>query len=137
MVYREVFRQFVLMDRRIVNTLDQVIDSYGLGLPQWKVIDFIDRSGTCTLVKISRYLSIEKPSVTRTIHSLETRELVEQITGKDKREKRIRLTGLGKKIHTACRNALDKTELDLLKGISGREQKILLRLLSTIQENLK
>lgn len=137
MVYREVFRQFVLMDRRIVNTLDQVIDSYGLALPQWKVIDFIDRSGTCTLVGISRYLSIEKPSVTRTIHSLEEKQLVEQVTGKDKREKRIRLTGLGKKIHTACRNALDKTELDLLKGISGREQKILLRLLSTIQENLK
>jgi MarR family transcriptional regulator, transcriptional regulator for hemolysin len=137
MTFREIFREFVLVDRRVTNELDEVIGGCSLTLSSWKVIDFIERSGTCTLVEISRHLSIEKPSVTRTINCLEEKRLVEQVTGKDKREKRIRLTSSGKEVYAACRSSLDHAELGLLNGISDEEQKMLLRSLTTIRDNLK
>jgi DNA-binding MarR family transcriptional regulator len=97
MVFREIIRQLVLMGRPITHRLDEVVGNRGLTPSRWMVIDFVERSGTCTLVEISRHLSIKTPSVTRTIDFLEGRKLVEEISGKDRREKRIRLTVLGKK----------------------------------------
>ncbi len=137
MISREIFRQFVLMDRPVASSLDKVLRGFDLTLSQWKVIDFIEESGTCTLVAISRHFSIEKPFVTRTINRLEENRLVETTSGRDKREKRIRLTGAGKEVCTACRNALDDIELFLLGGVSEDEQRNLLRLLVAIRGNMK
>jgi DNA-binding MarR family transcriptional regulator len=66
---------------------------------------------------------------------LEEKQLVTQVAGKDKREKRIHMTSLGKELHAACRNALDEIECRLLDGISDEEQRILLRALLTIRDN--
>jgi MarR family transcriptional regulator, transcriptional regulator for hemolysin len=125
------------MERPVASRLGKVIDGFDLTLSQWKVIDFIEKAGTCTLVAISRHFLIEKPFVTRTVNRLEEKGLVEQIDGKDKREKRIRLTGSGKEVYAACRNTFDEIELCLIAGISGEEQTILLRSLITIRDNMK
>lgn len=137
MIYREIFRQFVLMERPVAVNLNKIISGFDLTLSQWKVIDFIERSGTCTLVAISRHFSIEKPHITRTINSLEEKQLVEKLSGKDKREKRIQLTVLGKEMYAACRNILDKVELHLVSGMSDEEQRALLRSLIAIRDNMK
>jgi len=125
------------MERPVAGRLDNVIDGFNLTLSQWKVIDFVEKSGTCTLVAISRHFSVEKPSVTRTVNCLEEKQLVERIDGKDKREKRVRLTDSGKEVHMACRNTLDEIELCLVRGISDEEQRTLLRSLITIRDNMK
>lgn len=137
MIFREIIRELLLISRPIANKLDTILASFDLTLSNWKVIDFIERSGSCSLVGVASHLSIKKPSVTRTIDFLEGRKLVEEISGKDRREKRTRLTGLGKETYTRCRNVFDRTEQDLLKGISDKEQKTLLRFLTTIRFNLK
>lgn len=125
------------MKRPVAVNLNKIIGGFDLTLSQWKVIDFIENSGTCTLVAISRHFSIEKPHITRTINSLEERRLVEKLSGKDRREKRIQLTAFGKEVYTACRNILDKVELQLVSGISDKEQRILLRSLIAIRDNMK
>ncbi len=136
-MFREFFRLFLLLEKPITYKFDEVIGSFDLTMPQRKTMDFIEKSGACTLVEISHYLSIKNPSVTRMINCLEEKRFVEQVAGKDKREKRIRLTGRGKEVYAACRNALDEVERHLLNGISGEEQKTLLRALTAIRDNLK
>ena len=71
------------------------------------------------------------------IDSLEQKRFVEQIPGKDRREKRVRLTDLGREVYGACRNAIDEIEHHLLNGLSDEEQEILLRALTTVWSNLK
>ncbi len=137
MIFREIFRQFVLMEKPVASTLDNLIRGFDLTLSQWKVIDFIETSGACTLVAVSRHFSIEKPSVTRTVNHLEEKQLVEKIAGADKREKRIRLTGSGRRVYRACRNNLDEIELCLIGDISDEEQRVLLRSLIAIRDNMK
>jgi MarR family transcriptional regulator, transcriptional regulator for hemolysin len=137
MIFREIFREFLLISRPIANELDAVLASFDLTLSHWKVISFMERSGTCTLVEISRHLSTRKPFVTRMIHHLEQKRLVERISGKDKREKRTKLTHSGEEVYAVCRNTLDEIEFDLLNSISDEEQKILLHALSAIGDNVK
>ncbi len=137
MIFREIFRQFVLMERPVASNLDKVIGGFDLTLSQWKVIDFVEKSGACTLVAISRHFSTEKPSVTRMINCLEEKQLVEKLSGKDRREKRIQLTGLGREVYAACRHTLDEVELHLVRGIPDEEQRILLRSLIAIRDNMK
>jgi len=136
-IFREIFRQFVLMERPVASNLDKVIGGFNLTLSQWKVIDFVEKCGACTLVAISRHFSTEKPSVTRMINCLEEKQLVEKLSGKDRREKRIQLTGLGREVYAACRHTLDEVELHLVRGIPDEEQRILLRSLIAIRDNMK
>jgi len=125
------------MERPVASNLDKVIGGFDLTLSQWKVIDFVEKSGACTLVAISRHFSTEKPSVTRMINYLEEKQLVEKVSGKDRREKRIQLTGLGREVYSACRHTLDEVELHLVRGIPDEEQRILLRSLIAIRDNMK
>jgi len=137
MIFREIFRYLLLMERPMAHQFDNVVGSLDLTMAQWKVLDFIEKSGTCTLVEISRHLSVKKPPVTITIDSLERKRFVKQVPGKDRRERRVRLTGLGKEACGMCRNAIDEIEHHFLNGLSGEEQKTLLRALITIWTNLK
>lgn len=125
------------MERPVASNLDKVIGGFDLTLSQWKVIDFVEKSGACTLVAISRHFSTEKPSVTRMINCLEEKQLVEKLSGKDRREKRIQLTGLGREVYAACRHTLDEVEHHLVRGIPDEEQRILLRSLIAIRDNMK
>lgn len=125
------------MERPVASNLDKVIGGFDLTLSQWKVIDFVEKSGACTLVAISRHFSTEKPSVTRMINCLEEKQLVEKLPGKDRREKRIQLTGQGREVYAACRHTLDEIELHLVRGIPDEEQRILLRSLIAIRDNMK
>ncbi len=125
------------MERPVASNLDKVLGGFDLTLSQWKVIDFVEKSGACTLVAISRHFSTEKPSVTRMINCLEEKQLVEKLSGKDRREKRIQLTGLGREVYAACRHTLDEVELHLVRGIPDEEQRILLRSLIAIRDNMK
>lgn len=136
MISKRICRELVVINRPISARLDGIIGAFDLTLSHWRIVDFINEAGTCTLVEISRHFFIEKPPVTRIVKYLEERLLVEQVSGKDKREKRVRLTGAGKEVYAACRNALDEAETGLLKGLSDEEQGMLLRFLITIRDNL-
>jgi DNA-binding MarR family transcriptional regulator len=135
MIHREIFLNLFLVPRQACQQIVKVIGPFGLTRPERMAMEFINNSGTCTLVEIARYLSIKKPSVTMTINELEQKGLVEQIPGKDRREKRIRLTDKGGEVFLAYRDALDEVEQHLLKGLSDEELRVLLHSLLTIGSN--
>jgi DNA-binding MarR family transcriptional regulator len=137
MIFREIFLNLFLVPRQAGQQIVKAIGAFGLTRPERMAMEFIKNSGTCTLVDISRYLSIKKPSVTTTIDLLEQKGFVEQIPGKDRREKRVRLTDRGREVFLAWRGALDEVERHLLKGLSDEEQGTLLHSLRTIANNLR
>lgn len=92
--------------------------------------------GTATLVELSNYQSVEKPTVTRTINRLEELGYVEHIPTKDKREKRMQLTELGKRIYAEVRVTVDRFEQGILEGISEQEQLNAIQVMETIRKNL-
>ncbi|WP_036654050.1 MarR family winged helix-turn-helix transcriptional regulator [Paenisporosarcina sp. TG-14] len=104
---------------------------------QWTTLYYLFNYGSSTLVELSNYQSVEKPTVTRTINRLEKQGYVEHIPSKDKREKRMHLTELGRKLYMDVRLTIDQFEKDILKGISEEEQLETIRIMEEIRINLK
>jgi DNA-binding MarR family transcriptional regulator len=93
--------------------------------------------GSATLVELSDYQSVEKPTVTRIINRLEELGYIEQVPSKDKREKRMQLTKHGQKVYKDVRVTIDTFEQDILKGISEEEQLEAIRIMREIRNNIK
>ncbi len=87
-------------------------------------------------MELSNYLGVEKPTITRTIYKLEEMGYLESVPTKDKREKRMQLTGNGKKIYLEVRKTIDEFEQEILKGVSEEEQLEGIRLMCEIRNNL-
>ena len=135
--YRKFFHQFMLLYRPFEHHLNTQLAMHDLYRAQWSTMYYLFNYGSATLVELSNYQSVEKPTVTRTINRLEEQGYVEHVPGKDKREKRMQLTNLGRKIYTEVRITIDKFEQDILKGISEEQQLEAIRVMEEIRTNLK
>ncbi|KWZ79670.1 transcriptional regulator, MarR family [Heyndrickxia coagulans] len=120
----------------MVKKLNGLLGEYDLSYSLWQVIFYVRNFGPCTLVEICKYYEVERPNVTRMVHRLEEQGIVEQIPGKDRREKVIHMTEKGEGIYLACRTEITSLERQAMKGIPEAQQKILFELLPQIRENL-
>jgi MarR family transcriptional regulator, transcriptional regulator for hemolysin len=135
--YQKFFQQLLLLYRPFENRLNMELAKHDLYRAQWSVLHYLWNYGTATLVELADYQSVEKPTVTRTISRLEELGYVEHIPGKDKREKRMQLTDLGRKVYGIVRVTIDEYEQEILKGISEEEQLEVIRIMGDIRNNIR
>lgn len=131
------FHHNLQFSRTFTKKLNEQLAKVDLFHSQWMIIYYLKQYGSSTLVEISNYLDVEKPTVTRTVNRLEERELIEQIPGKDKRERRIQLTDLGEKTYLKARKAVEEFELQLLEGLPEEDREATLRTLIFLKEKLQ
>ena len=124
------------MSRILINKLNEQIAAYNLHHSQWMIVYYLKNFGASSLVGIATYMNVEKSAVTRTVDRLEKSALIKRIPVIDKRERRIQLTDLGEEVYTACRQIVDKFELDILKGISNEERELVTNTLLKIRTNM-
>jgi MarR family transcriptional regulator for hemolysin len=134
--YRNFFHQFLLLYRPFEHHLNLELAKHELYRSQWSILYFLSNQGPATLVELSAYQSVEKPTVTRTINRLEELGYVEHVPTKDKREKRMQLTELGKRVYAEVRVTIDRFEQEILNGISEEEQLDSIHVMETIRKNL-
>lgn len=125
-----------MLYRPFENRLNLELSKHDLYRAQWSILYYLANFGSSTLVELSNYLSVEKPTTTRTITRLEEMGYVEHVPGKDRREKRMQLTELGRKIYKDVRVTIDQFEQDILKGISEEEQLEAIRIMEEIRNNI-
>lgn len=126
----------MLLYRPFENRLNIELAKHQLQRAQWTILYYLFNTGPATLVELSHYQSVEKPTVTRTMNRLEELGYVEQLPSKDKREKRMQLTDIGRKVYTDVRMTIDHFEQSILKGISEEEQSDVIRIMNKIRCNL-
>ncbi|XGZ12471.1 MarR family winged helix-turn-helix transcriptional regulator [Peribacillus sp. RS7] len=134
--YQKFFQQFLLLYRPFENNLNIQLNKHDLHRAQWSILHFLINYGSATLVELANYQSVEKPTITRTIARLEELGYVEHVPSKDKREKRMRLTELGKKIYSEVRVTIDQYEQAILKGVTEEEQLEAIRIMGEIRNNI-
>ncbi len=103
---------------------------------QWTILYHLQNYGPATLVEIAHSQSVEKPTITRTMNSLEELGYVEHVPGRDKREKRMQLTEAGREIYKTVRVTIDQYEEEILTGITEVEQQEAIRIMSEIRNNI-
>lgn len=131
------FHHNLQFSRTFTKKLNEQLAKVDLFHSQWMIIYYLKQYGSSTMVEISNYLDVEKPTVTRTVNRLEERKLIEQIPGKDKRERRIQLTDLGEKTYLKARKAVEEFELHLMDGLPEEDRIAMLRTLKFLKEKLQ
>ena len=125
-----------MMYRPFENRLNVHLAEHQLYRAQWSILYYLAQNGTATLVELSHYMSVEKPTITRTISRLEELGYVEHVPGKDKREKRMQLSDAGKKVYQDVRVTIDQYEQEILAGITEHQQIETIQIMEEIQHNI-
>lgn len=135
--YNEFFHHFLQVSRTFTKKLNEQLSKINMYHSQWSVIYYLYKSETATLVEISNYFSVEKPTITRTVNRLEELGLIEQIPGKDKRERRVQLTGLGIQMYFEGKKIVDEFEQNIMKTIPQDDREKTRETLLLLQKSLK
>ncbi|KKE80475.1 MarR family transcriptional regulator [Oceanobacillus caeni] len=133
---QKFFHKLILLYRPFENRLNEQLNKHQLHRAQWTVLYYLYNNGSATNVEISHYQGVEKPTITRTVSRLEELGYVEQIPGKDKREKRMKLTEIGMNIYEDVRVTIDQFEESILKGITEEERLEAVRIMDVIRNNI-
>lgn len=136
-IYNEFFHHYLQSSRAYTKKLNEQLSRINMYHAQWSVVYYLQKSGTATLVEISAYFDVEKPTITRTVNRLEELGLIQQIHGKDKRERRIQLTDLGVQKYVEGRKIVEQFEKNLLKDISEEDRERTRHILLQLRKNLK
>lgn len=130
------FQRYIRLHRSIIGKLNDILGEHELSFSLWEVLHYLNKHGSSTLVDISEYYRVEKPSITRRANRLIERGLVEVVQSRDKREKVIHLTDLGEAVFKVCRRKITELEHEVMKGIPDHEKNILFQILPKIQKNI-
>lgn len=136
-LYNEFFHHYLQVSRTFTKKLNEQLSKIDLYLSQWSVIYYLHISETATLVEISNYFNVEKPTITRTVNRLEEMKLIEQIPGRDKRERRIQLTDLGVQMYIEGQKIVDEFEQKIMEDIPEDERERARGILLQLQKRLK
>jgi DNA-binding MarR family transcriptional regulator len=131
------FHQNQQFTRSFTKRLNERLAAVDLYHSQWLIIYYLKQFNTSTLVEISNYLDVEKPTITRTVNRLEERKLVEKFPSQDKRERRIRLTAKGVEVSEQALNIVNNFESELLEGISESDLETTIQTVQLLKSKLK
>jgi MarR family transcriptional regulator, transcriptional regulator for hemolysin len=131
-----LFQRYIRLYRSIISKLNEILGEHELSFSLWEVLVYVNNNGPSTLVEISNYYHVEKPSITRRVQRLKEQMLVEGVSSKDGREKMIQLTSLGMEVYNVCRQKINKFEEEVMKGIPDNDQNTLYQILPKIQQNI-
>lgn len=131
------FHQHLQFTRSFKKKLNEELAAAGLFHSQWLVLYCIQKQQSVTLVEISNYLDVEKPTISRTVKRLEEQGLVETISSEDKRERPIILSTKGQKSFRKGQEIVSRFEAELMTGISEADVKTILNTMQKFKEKMK
>lgn len=125
----ELFQKSRFLSQEVNNTLKK----YNLFASQWSVLYCIQLHKEMTLTQIWKYLNVEAPTITRTVNRLAELGWIEICSGKDKREKIVKLSEQALQQFPAIKAAMMEFEDRMVASLSDDEEAQMLELLQKIQ----
>jgi MarR family transcriptional regulator for hemolysin len=137
LMFNEFFHLYLQLSRGYTKKLNEQLAHLNIHHAQWSIIYYLHQRRSATLVEISQYLKVEKPTITRTVNRLEERDLIKQIATKDKRERRIQLSDKGLHIYKECHDIVNQFEQRIMSNLSEQEVEDTKQILQQIKENIR
>lgn len=122
--------------RSFTKKLNEKISPLGLYSSQWVIIVYLHEKKQCTQIELSQYLSVEAPTITRTLARMEEMGWVTREYGQDKRQRHIKLTEKAYEMFLEWRQADTNIEIDAVKDITKDELDIFNTVLNKMINNL-
>ena len=122
-----------LIERQVRSRLRE---QFGSTLPRFDLMSQLERHREgLKMNELSRMLMVTGGNVTAIVDQLEHEGLVERLEGVDRRAWLIRLTSAGRKSFGEMARAHEGWVVELLAGLSRREQEDLLKLLAKVKQH--
>lgn len=130
------FNEFSRTNRPFTNHINRILEKHGLSSSYWRVMRIVDIASANNFGEITDELNIEKPALTKIIKKLCDMGIVEIRLGKDKREKIVLLTKIGKEKMDEIRKELNPFFTHALQGVSQEQLANAKEVLQIIQKNI-
>ncbi|MFD1448428.1 MarR family winged helix-turn-helix transcriptional regulator [Oceanobacillus profundus] len=117
--------------------LNEHLVEVGLYYSQWSIVYYLKQCGSATLVEITNYLEVEKPTISRTVKRLEEQQFIERLPSEDKRERKMQLTKKGLEMYEKAYDVVNKFEQSLLAEIPETEMEASFRTIQQLRDKLK
>jgi len=82
--------------RAITRRYEEALRPLGLTITQFTILRAVSLAGDITQGRLGEILATDSTTLTRTLGAMNRQGWIEKIPGKDRRERRLRLTGMGK-----------------------------------------
>ena len=124
------------LNNRISSSASQLfLRSYGVGINEWRVLSVLSNTPASTSMHIGETVSMHKTVVSRTVRSMEAKQL---LTINECRGARVMtLTDAGQTMHDEIANIALRREALLLTGFSAKERSTLITFLRRLRGNLE
>lgn len=123
--------------RALRTRLSHGLAESGLYPGQDGVVQLLAQADGQTPGALAHQLGVKAPTMTRTIGRMEAQGFVQRRTdGRDGRLTKVYLTDEGRGSVARIEEAMQACEAQALEGLSGKELKTLVKLLSVIEDNL-
>ena len=109
------------------------LKQHGLYSSQWSVLYCVQKHNEMTLTQIWKYLNVEAPTITRTVNRLADLGWLEISSGRDRREKVVKLTSEASKNFPVIQKSMSDFEDSVVSNLSPEEQNTLMELLKKIK----
>lgn len=127
-VIHEIFQRTRLLSKQLNN----VLKDHDLFASQWTVLYCVHQHGEMTLTSIWKYLNVEAPTITRTVKRLEELGWLKTDSGKDRREKMVRLSEYAETRLPDIKVSIERFEQRSMENLTGEEQTLLMELLKKL-----
>lgn len=109
----------------------------GLYPGQEQALQFLAQHESPTMGELAEALNVKAPTVSKTVARLSQQNLVERKTGEqDGRLVRVGLTEAGRQRAASLAGLADEVEMELTRGLDGKDRRRLRRLLRKAAKNL-
>ena len=120
---------------RVLGVFDKKYLGVDFSVTEVRIIGEIGRNSSLTAKELEEYLSVDKGYMSRMMQNLEKKGLIERVKSEtDAREKRLRLTGEGRKLNEILEEKADQRILRQIYNINEEEYKALLGAMETIEK---
>lgn len=132
----EVFSKLRLVERMFMNQYNTELLPYGFTVGHWGLLRYLVTKGEATFAEAAAVLHVENPTLTPIAQKLVEKQLIEIVTGADRRQKVMRVSELGKAKYDQIYPVALSLLTELLEGISEEHQQIFLQSLEQVYSNI-
>lgn len=124
-----------IVSARIARFMAPMWDTHGLNVDTWRILAVIGRYAPVSAKEVATRSSSDAFHVSRSIdHLARKRYIKRDVDPNDRRRAQLELTPSGRAAHRVIGHALTRFETELLARLSARDQDVLRRSLSIVDE---
>jgi DNA-binding MarR family transcriptional regulator len=113
--------------RALTQRYEGVLRPLGLRASQFTILQVLARAGEVSQGQLGQILAMDSTTLTRTLKIMSRKRWIEERRGKDRRERRLRLSSQGETLLKRALPEWEKVQLRLRKQIGEREWRDLAR----------